>query len=85
MPGTIEGAGQNTPPRGCDSKSRMMNTELPYITMVSPGSRTPALTASEAASAVPAMTGVPSASPVSAAAEALTPPAISVVQIGSAS
>ena len=49
----------------------------PYISMVSPGDRTPALNASAQASTVPAVTGVPSDKPVSAAAAALTPPTTS--------
>ncbi len=40
---------------------------MPYMTIVSPGSRTPALTDSAQASTVPAVTGVPARSPVAAA------------------
>ena len=42
----------------------------PYISIISPGSSTPTLTASAAASIVPTITGVPAASPVSSAARA---------------
>ena len=58
----------------------MMKMVEPYISIMSPASSTPTLSASAAASMVPTMTGVPSASPVSAAARAVTWPAMSVVQ-----
>ena len=59
----------------------MMKIVEPYISIISPGDRTPTLTASAAASMVPTVTGVPSARPVSAAAAAVTRPAISVDHI----
>jgi hypothetical protein len=45
---------------------------LPYMSMSSPGSRTPTLSASAQASTVPATTGVPAGNPVASAAAAVT-------------
>ena len=53
----------------------------PYISMASPSSTTPTLTASAPASVVPQMTGVPAARPVSAAAAAVTYPTTWVVEV----
>ena len=60
--------------------TRIVKMVEPYISIISPGSRTPTLIASAAASIVPTITGVPGASPVSSAACLVTVPAISVVQ-----
>jgi hypothetical protein len=65
---------------GCErtsSTTPTMNIVVPYMSIVSPGARTPTLAASAHASIVPAATGVPSARPVSDAAAAVTVPAIS--------
>ena len=56
----------------------MMNSVEPYIIIMSPAWRVPTETASAPASMVPQVTGVPARSPVSAAACAVTRPAISV-------
>jgi hypothetical protein len=50
----------------------MMKMVEPYISIMSPESSTPTLSASAAASMVPAITGVPCARPVAAAAFAVT-------------
>ena len=55
----------------------------PYISIMSPGSSTPTLSASAAASMVPTITGVPTARPVSSAARPCHVPAMSVVQASS--
>ncbi len=65
------------------SVTRMKNSVVPYITIRSPGSVTPTLSASAAASTAPAVTGVPALSPVSSAPRSLTVPAISVDHIRS--
>ena len=80
-PGAIHGAYQSRGSRSGRPVTWMMNTVEPYMSIISPGARTPTLTASAAASIVPTVTGVPSARPVSAAAAAVTPPAISVDHI----
>jgi hypothetical protein len=54
-----------------------MNIVVPYMSIVSPGSRTPALSASAQASIVPATTGVPSGIPVAAAPRTWTRPTTS--------
>jgi len=56
------------------------NIVVPYISMRSPTSWAPTLTASVQASIVPVMTGVPSGRPVRAAAAVVTVPAISPAQ-----
>lgn len=66
------GAAENLPAATCTAKS-----VEPYISMRSPGSRTPTLSASAQASIVPAKTGVPGRSPVAAAAAAVTAPTCS--------
>jgi hypothetical protein len=53
------------------------NIVEPYISIRSPGRRTPTLKASAQASTVPATTGVPSARPVAAAAAPCTTPTCS--------
>ncbi len=68
--GKSQGACQS---RGSDrlrSVTRMTKMVEPYISMRSPGRRTPTLTASAAASMVPQVTGVPGARPVRRAASA---------------
>ena len=50
------------------------NVVLPYITIRSPGSATPTLSASDWTSSVPIATGIPAGSPVSAAAPRVTSP-----------
>jgi hypothetical protein len=65
----IRGSGTGSP------VTWMKNIVVPYMTIMSPGSTTPTLTASAAASIVPAVTGVPAFSPVSAAAVEVTSPA----------
>ena len=65
---------------GCAAKPRVTwtrNIVEPYMSIRSPGRRTPTLNASAHASIVPAQTGVPAGRPVSAAAAAVTCPAIS--------
>jgi hypothetical protein len=52
----------------------------PYISIRSPGCRTPAENASEYASTVPATTGVPTATPVASAASGRTVPTTSLGQ-----
>ena len=69
-PGKSQGAYQSRASRTGAPVSSMMKTVEPYISIMSPGARTPTLTASAAASTVPTVTGVPSARPVSAAAAA---------------
>jgi len=54
-----------------------MNRVVPYISIRSPGSRTPALKASDQASIVPVATGVPAGIPVSLAASGVIRPATS--------
>ncbi len=56
------------------------NMVVPYISIRSPTSCAPTLTASVQASIVPAITGVPTGIPVRAAAPAVTSPAISPAQ-----
>ena len=56
----------------------MMKMLEPYMTITSPGPRTPALMASAGASGAPAMTGVPIARPQALAASAPTWPTTSV-------
>ena len=65
--------------RSCATASTM-NIVVPYMSIVSPGSRTPTLSASAQASMVPAMTGVPAAIPVRADASAVTQPTGSPAQ-----
>jgi hypothetical protein len=79
-PGKSQGAYHSRGSRTRLSVSMMMKMVEPYISIMSPGSSTPTLSASAAASMVPAITGVPSARPVSAAACRVTWPAMSVVQ-----
>ena len=55
-----------------------MKAVEPYISISSPGRRTPTLNASDQASTVPADTGVPLRRPVSAAAAAVTCPTTSL-------
>lgn len=62
-----------------------MNIVVPYISITSPGARTPTLSASAQASMVPTATGVPVARPVCAAAAAVTVPATSAGQRSSGS
>ena len=58
---------------------------VPYMSMVSPGRRTPTLSASAHASIVPAMTGVPAGMPVSTDAAGVTVPTGSAAQRSSGS
>jgi hypothetical protein len=55
----------------------MMNIVDPYISITSPGRRTPALSASNHASMEPVTTDVPGRRPVSAAARARISPTVS--------
>ena len=59
------------------SRAWTKNIVEPYISIRSPGRRTPPLNASAQASTVPAATGVPTGSPVSRAASGVTVPTIS--------
>ena len=61
------------------------NMVVPYMTMASPGSRTPTLVASAHASMVPVVIGSPTGSPVAAAASRVTCPTTSVGQANSGS
>src|SRR5258706_14805079 len=56
------------------------NIVVPYMSMRSPGSLTPTLTASAQASMVPATTGTPAGRPVSAAPSPVTVPLTSAGQ-----
>ena len=79
-PGKSHGAYQSRGSRTRSAVSMMMKMVEPYISIMSPGSSTPTLSASAAASIVPTMTGVPAASPVSSRRRRVTVPAMSVVQ-----
>ena len=63
----------------------MVRAVVPYMTIRSPGSRTPTLAASDQASTVPVTTGMPSGSPVASAASRVTSPATSAGQRSSGS
>ena len=68
---------------GCtrnDSSTSTKNIVEPYISIRSPGCRTPAENASAQASTVPGETGVPAGIPVSAAAASVTVPITSCGQ-----
>ncbi len=80
-PGNSQGAYHRRASRRGAAVTWIRNTVEPYIIIVSPGAVTPALTASAAASMVPQVTGVPGRRPVSAAAAAVTWPAMSVDHI----
>lgn len=58
---------------------------VPYISMMSPGSRTPTPAASAQASMVPVVTGRPTGRPVAAAASGVMRPTTSVGQANSGS
>ena len=64
-PAKSHGAYQSRGSRTRSAVSMMMKMVEPYISIMSPVSSTPTLSASAAASMVPTMTGVPSARPVS--------------------
>jgi hypothetical protein len=54
-----------------------MDMVVPYMSIMSPGSRTPTLIASDQGSMVPAATGVPAGIPVTSAAAVVASPATS--------
>src|SRR5215212_10679439 len=60
----------------------MVSAVVPYMTIRSPGSRTPMLAASDQASTVPVATGIPAGSPVVSAASCVISPAISAASAG---
>ena len=58
----------------------MVSAVVPYMTIRSPGSRTPMLAASDQASTVPVTTGMPAGRPVASAASSVISPATSAGQ-----
>src|SRR5215204_2861800 len=76
-PGSIPDVLHNPLCLASDAKTCTKNIVEPYISMRSPGCRTPALNASAQASTVPAQTGVPSATPGASAAALCTVPTTS--------
>src|SRR5258707_4436381 len=82
MPAVLHKEGYTSASRCTSTK----NSVVPYMSIISPGSLTPTLSASDQASIVPAATGIPAGRPVSAAADGVTRPATSEGQssLGSA-